>query len=79
MTTSKKKEEIEDRWDKWNSRLTKLGLYLFGIFLAYNEFIIRKEDVRWLVVMFVASVLSIPLVTTIDETIRKRSETAQKE
>lgn len=71
MVTTKKGED--EKWDRWNARLRDLGLYFFGIFLAYNEFLLEPE-VRWLAVMFIASVLSIPMITKIDETIRKRND-----
>lgn len=71
MPTTKK--ETQDRWDKWNTRLKDLGIYIFGIALAYNELIIEPE-VRWLAIMFIASLLSIPMVTKIEETLRKRDD-----
>lgn len=68
-----------DDWDKWNARLKDLGLYFFGLFIAYNEFIIQKDDVRWPAVVFIASVLSIPSVIKIDEALRKRTGNEQTE
>lgn len=72
MPTAHRKEE--ESWDKWNVRLRELGLYFFGLFLAYNEFLVEPE-VRIPAVIFIASVLSIPMVTRIDETLRRRNGT----
>lgn len=73
MSTAKsEKRKEEEQWDKWNARLRELGLYFFGIYLAYNEFLV-EPIVRIPAVIFIASVLSIPMVTRLDETLRKRN------
>lgn len=74
---SRRKQEDEDLWELWNTRLRGLGLWFLGAWGVYNELLIRTEDIRLPALGIYGFFLGLPFANLIDGFLAAKRENGE--